>query len=362
MAKPKENATIDIPVVRRRLLRWYKREKRDLPWRQTSDPYRIWVSEIMLQQTRVEAVIPYYRNFLRQFPAVGALAKAPEERLLRAWSGLGYYARARNMHQAAKVMVSAHDGEFPRGLQPSLALPGVGPYTAAAILSIAYNMPLAALDGNVARVLSRLYKLAVDIRDGRGKTQLSKRASELLDLRHPGDFNQAMMELGATVCLPAKPRCSVCPLRRDCLAHASSEVANYPPLRARAKDVPLKLIAAIVQDPAGRILLEKRAPDANWMPGFWEIPTWVDGVKPHGIWEGQFPPRDDISLGKRLGTVRHSITRFRIEVDVRLAMLSHEDRLLRGSAILRWASLQEIRQIPLTTITRKALNLQMAEC
>src|SRR5580704_15833345 len=196
-----------LPLFHRRLLAWYRRNKRDLDWRRTRDPYCIWVSEIMLQQTRVAAVIPYYRRFLARFPTVASLARAPLDDVLHHWAGLGYYSRARNLHLAAKQIVGRHGGEFPRKLEDALALPGVGRYTAAAVLSIAYDQPLAVLDGNVARVLARWGAIRGDLRQANRWAQLAAVSQQVLAASAPSDWNQAMMELGATVCTPTAPRC-----------------------------------------------------------------------------------------------------------------------------------------------------------
>jgi len=333
-------------LLRRRLLRWYGREKRDLPWRRTSDPYRIWVSEIMLQQTRVEAVIPYYEKFLRNFPTLRTLARAREERVLASWSGLGYYSRARHLHRAAKIISLEHGGEFPREETAARALPGVGRYSAAAVLSIAYGAPLAVLDGNVARVLSRLDAVKADIRNGKDREALWQRAQEMLDPRCPGDFNQAMMELGATVCTPRQPRCGKCPLAKDCKAYQQDAVEKYPPARKRAPEKRLRWIAAIAQDAAGRCLLQRRPRNAAWLAGFWELPMWERDASDEA--------RGRLQLIRRLGGLRHTITGHRLEVEVWQAAASHAPDNNHNT---RWASPSAIAKLAATTITRKALAL-----
>src|SRR6202049_4537333 len=211
-------AISSVRAMRRRLLLWYQERKRDLPWRRTRDPYRIWLSEIMLQQTRVAAVIPYYERFLASFPNMQALARARTDRVLANWAGLGYYSRARNLQRAAKEMVSRHAGNFPREYEAALALPGIGRYTAAAVLSIAYDAPHAVLDGNVARVLARIGALHGDLRAPALWRELEATAQHLLARNASGDWNQAMMELGATVCTPKSPRCGECPVEKWCRA------------------------------------------------------------------------------------------------------------------------------------------------
>ncbi|MBI4480801.1 MAG: A/G-specific adenine glycosylase [Acidobacteria bacterium] len=337
----------DLLSIRWRLLRWYDLHRRDLPWRNTADPYRIWVSEVMLQQTRVQAVVPYYENFLRYFPNVETLAAAPEDDLLACWSGLGYYSRARNLQKAARVILQQHGGKFPRDLEAALALPGIGRYTASAVLSIAYKLPLPVLDGNVARVLSRLYALAADLKSAGGEQRLRQLADKLISMRRPGDFNQAMMELGATICLPHRPQCEQCPIRRSCLAYVREEVKNYPPLRRKSTPVLRRYIAALVQDKAGRVLLVRRPAQAKWLGGFWELPMWEPAEKSAPSW---------LAVKQRLGTVRHSITDNRLEVAVFLASL----RGRRPLADERWIAAAEFRDFPITTVTRKALALAQA--
>ena len=211
-----------------RLLAWFRTHRRELPWRASRDPYRIWVAEIMLQQTRIAAVIPYYDRFLRRFPDVRALARARQPEVLKFWSGLGYYSRARNLHAAAKTIVAKHNGEFPRDLEAALSLPGIGNYTAAAVLSIAYDEPFAVLDGNVARVLARLGAVRGDLREPRAWQNLSNAAQQLLARGAASDWNQALMELGETICTPQSPRCAACPISRWCDAHAQGLADEIP--------------------------------------------------------------------------------------------------------------------------------------
>ena len=335
-------------AIQTRLLRWYDRGHRDLPWRKTSDPYHIWVSEIMLQQTRVQAVIPYYERFLRRFPDVDALANAPEQELLACWSGLGYYSRARNLQRAARIVVERHGSQFPRDRAAALDLPGIGHYTASAILSIAYGISLPVLDGNVARVLSRLFAVAADLKTTPGKDTLNRLAANLLSASRPGDFNQGMMELGATICLPRQPQCQACPLRVLCAAYCEQSVEAYPPPRIKLKPVTRRLTAAIVKDRRGRCLTVQRPPTANWMAGFWELPMWEQPSEP-------LPSA--LTLRVPLGIVRHTITQNRILVSVFSASARDSKKMPGG----RWLTPEELATIPITTITRKALALRDAQ-
>ncbi|MDQ6704458.1 MAG: A/G-specific adenine glycosylase, partial [Acidobacteriota bacterium] len=276
---------------------WYRFSHRDLPWRNTRDPYRIWVSEIMLQQTRAQTVIPYYEKFLRRFPSVEALAEASEADVLACWSGLGYYSRARNLRKAAIEIVKL--GRFPREFEAIRELPGVGAYTAAAVASIAFGLPRAAVDGNVLRVISRIANDPGDIGEPATRRRFQEIAGELLNRSagvpaDPGCFNQAMMELGATLCLPRSPLCLLCPVRRHCQAYREG-VQETLPVKSRPGAIEkVEGGLAIIQS-GGRLLLKKRPADARRMAGFWELPS-IEEV-----------PR----LNRRVlvGTVRHTIVR-----------------------------------------------------
>ncbi|MGH7289297.1 MAG: A/G-specific adenine glycosylase, partial [Myxococcota bacterium] len=215
-------------AVRSVLLTWYRRERRDLPWRRTRDPWAIWVSETMLQQTRVETVIPYYERFLERFPSVQALADAEPDELMKSWAGLGYYSRARNLKAAAHKVVEEHGGRVPDDLEALRELPGVGRYTAGALASIAFDRPAPIVDGNVARVLARLLDLDFDVKSPAGQRRLWDEAAALADGPSPGDLNQALMELGALVCTPRAPRCPLCPLREDCRGLAAGRAEALP--------------------------------------------------------------------------------------------------------------------------------------
>src|SRR5579859_1265132 len=240
---------------RKNLLGWFAKFQRDLPWRRTRDPYRIWLSEIMLQQTRVAAVIPYYERFLLRFPSVEALASARQEEVLRLWSGLGYYSRARNLQKAAQQIVAKHNGVFPNEPEEALALPGIGAYTAAAILSIAYQKKHAVLDGNVARVIARLNAVRGDLRANGTWQKLQKAADQLLQERSPGDWNQAMMELGATLCAPRSPQCLLCPVSEFCEARKQGLTDVIPGKRSKRSTVEISLASLVLVDARGKTLL-----------------------------------------------------------------------------------------------------------
>src|SRR6202030_2902912 len=258
-----------------RLLAWFRAHRRELPWRGSRDPYRVWVAEIMLQQTRIAAVLPYYERFLHRSPDVRALARARQPQVLKLWSGLGYYSRARNLHAAAKTIVAQHGGEFPRELETALSLPGIGRYTAAAVLSIAYDASLAVLDGNVARVLARLGAVRGDLRAPRAWRNLSETAQQLLAREAASDWNQALMELGETICTPQSPQCAACPVSLWCEALAQGLVNEIPAPRKKRAAVNIKIAAAILRDPEDRTLLVKDpgAHDGVLFSRMWQCPA-----------------------------------------------------------------------------------------
>jgi len=331
----------------RRLLRWYERNGRDLPWRRTSDPYAIWVSEIMLQQTRVSAVIPYYERFLKRFPSVESLARAPEERLLAMWSGLGYYRRARQMRQTARIVASEFGGKFPVARDELLALPGIGPYTAAAVSSLARNAPHAVVDGNVVRVLTRLSNDDGDVARADVQRRIEGLAQALGEAGAPrrfGRFNQAMMELGATLCTPRNPRCAACPLKRDCIAREHGLQRELPFKQSRERVEHYELAVAVVRRRGG-LLMRQRPAEASLMPGFWELPEISATRLPEDCLGAL-----GLRAGKKLGEFRHSITTSNYRGSVYRAVL--KDSPPDG---YQWVPAAGLSRLPLTTVTRKAL-------
>ncbi len=349
-------------LTRRRLLAWYRQERRSLPWRETSDPYHVLVSEIMLQQTRVSAVIPYYKRFLSRFPTVNELAGASVEEVLGLWSGLGYYGRARRLHEAAKVIVRRHAGAFPRQPDAVRELPGVGRYTAGAVLSIAFQQAEAVVDGNVARVLSRLRGIEGDVRTGPVSRRLWTEAERLLDPQSPGDFNQALMELGATVCLPVRPECSRCPVAEDCVARISGRQAELPSPRAR-KAVKKVLAAAVVVRRGERYLLVQR-PTGGLLGGLWEFPGVEPDAAPVVLARALCRTHHlDIEVGKRLGHVTHAILERRIRLGVYLGHLRRAPTRTAGRSGWRWSDLGEdaTRRLPLAASARKIARLLEVE-
>jgi A/G-specific adenine glycosylase len=317
---------------RQLLLEWYAAARRQLPWRETRDPWRILLSEVMLQQTRVAAVVPFYERFIERYPEPRALAQASEAEFLALWSGLGYYARARNLWRAARAI--AELGRFPRTLEEIRGLPGVGEYTAAAVASIAFGLPHAVLDGNAVRVLSRLTAEAGDVRTALVRARLAATAQRLLDPRRPGDFNQALMELGATVCLPRNPQCLLCPLREDCLARAQGIEDQLPLLPRRREAVKLSLVLCLVER-QGRVLMRQRGSGEARLAGFWELP------------EARFLPAAE--RREKLGEFRHSITRHDYLIEV------WRTQPIKAPKGFHWIAVGELPRLPLATTARKAL-------
>ena len=341
------------PDFQHRLLAWFRRHRRDLPWRSSRDPYRIWVAEVMLQQTRIAAVIPYYDRFLARFPTVESLAAARPQEVLKFWSGLGYYSRARNLQSAAKQIVAGHHGKFPRELEAALALPGIGRYTAAAVLSIAYGVPLAVLDGNVARVLARLGAIRGDLRAPARWQQLAATADALLARRAAADWNQALMELGEIICTPQIPRCRECPVSRSCRAYTLQLVHKIPAPRKKRAPIKIQIAAAILRNPLGRTLLVKDpgAHDRVLFSGMWQFPA-VE-VKSDAMLE--LAEHLHATLGIRvsslepLAAARHAVTFRNITL---LPFLARVPRLPKRDRT-RILSLSALDSIPVSNATRK---------
>jgi A/G-specific adenine glycosylase len=343
--------------LRRRLLEWYRAEQRSLPWRETTDPYRIWISEAMLQQTRVETVLDYWPRFLERFPTVSALAEAREEDVLAAWSGLGYYGRACKLREAARVLVERFGGEFPRTRAEALALPGVGPYTAGAVLSIAYDLPEPLVDGNVQRVFARLFGLESVAGSARLQSELWSLAADLVPLEGgAGDWNQALMELGATICSARAPRCTRCPLQPACRAHADGRVAELPRRAERGRPTEVELCIFVVERD-GRLLLERRPPGGR-MAGLWQFPTIEVTVQDGAgeLFPTAFAARAEEPLlepGASRGHLRHTITRYRIRAEIRSARLLGE-----APSTWRWFDRAALGRAALTGMARKVLRAE----
>ena len=270
-----EIAPATLAKIQSQLLAWFDVHRRELPWRASRDPYKVWIAEVMLQQTRIAYVITYYEKFLARFPNFQSLAAAPEREVLKLWSGLGYYSRARNLHAAAKAITQKHAAEFPRDLASALALPGIGAYTAAAVLSIAYDVPLAVLDGNVARVLARITAREGELRSPANWSALTKASQDFLVSERAGDWNQALMELGEVVCTPKSPACLVCPVVHECRAYALGLTTSVPAPRTKRATEQVHIAAAVLLDPQLRTLLAKDpgAHDDVLFSRMWQFPA-----------------------------------------------------------------------------------------
>ncbi|HEU4429101.1 MAG TPA: A/G-specific adenine glycosylase [Myxococcota bacterium] len=345
--------------VRRALLAWFARHKRDLPWRRTRDPYAIWLSETMLQQTRVETVIPYYERFLARFPTVFALADAPADEVTRLWSGLGYYSRVRNLHAAAREIAREHGGELPREVETLRGLPGVGRYTAGAVASIAFDRPAPIVDGNVARVLARLLDLRDDVRSPPVQQRLWQEAAALADGPRPGDLNQALMELGALVCTPRAPKCLLCPLREMCRGLAAGDPEALPvKKRARAPRA-IEGVAAIVT--RERSLLAVRRPPQGLLGGLWDLPG--GDLSPREAAEAALERalRERLGLAVagvvKLGEVQHQFTHRTLRLHVFRAK-AKPGRVARSHYDAhRWLSAAAFQRLGASALARKALAL-----
>lgn len=351
-----------IGGLRRALLAWYRRSARDLPWRRTRDPYRIWLSEVLLQQTRVETVLPYYERFLSAFPTVMSLAAAPLQRVLKLWAGLGYYSRARNLHRAARIIAHERGGCFPRTAAEWLELPGIGRYTAGAVASITAGEPVAAVDGNVKRVLARLFCIQTSIEDVSTQATLWRLAETLLSRPAPGDSNQAMMDLGARICTPRRPQCDDCPVQRWCAASAAGEQERLP-LRRRKRLVPrVEVVAAAVWH-RGRCLLVQRPP-VGLLAGYWTLPG---GELGSGESHADALQRlvyaatgVEIAVGQALGTVQHVFSHRRLCVHVYASTRLQDRSAARQSGTVRWVTPARLADYPLATIDRKLLTVAQA--
>jgi len=354
------------PLVRR-LLKWFKENARDLPWRRTRDPYAIWISEIMLQQTQVKTVIPYWRHWMRHLKDVRALAGARPDAVLKLWEGLGYYLRARNLQEAARIIVDRHEGRFPDRFDDVLALPGIRRYTAGAICSIAFNQPTPVLDGNAIRVITRLFGIVEDPRQKETNTRLWKLAQDLVQAaalsERPGEqncshLNQSLMELGALICTVRQPQCPRCPVRNQCVAFGEQRMLRVSPLGKRPPSTPRRFVAFVVERNR-RFLVRKRPPNVV-NGGLWEFPNLeadsaqtdvrplaerLLGSRPVGVWP--------------LHQVRHTITRYRITLDVYRVEFAIKAR--RKPGIGRWRSLPELHKLAFSSAHRRIVQLLGAQ-
>jgi A/G-specific adenine glycosylase len=345
--------------IRKLLIEWYRCHHRRLPWRETDNPYRIWVSEVMLQQTQVQTVLPYYQQFLRDFPDVKTLANANLQMVLKAWEGLGYYARARNMHLSARTILEQHAGKFPSSWEVLRELPGIGDYIASAVLSIAFSQPYAVLDGNVKRVLSRLYEIPEPVNKSSSYKIFRKAADNLLDRRHPGLFNQAVMELGALVCKPKNPLCNACPVKSRCRANQAGHVGQFPK-RVRKPKTPLHKIAVGVVYKNSHMLITQRKP-AGLLGGLWEFPGGkireYERPEQACVREIKEEVNLNVAITGHIAQVKHAYTHFRIVMEVFSCRYVSGEVQLRDPVDFRWITLKEIDQYPFPKANHKFIHL-----
>jgi len=343
--------------LQKRLIRWYLEKRRPLPWRETSDPYRIWLSEVMLQQTQVNTVIPYYHRFLKKFPDLQLLAQADQQKVLKMWEGLGYYARARNLHKAAQTVVMEHQGEVPSNWEAFKKLPGVGDYIAAAVLSIAFHRPCAVVDGNVKRVLARLRLLREPVNTSSAHKIFKAAAEKLLDRDDPATFNQAIMELGALVCAPRKPDCVNCPVRPGCRAYQTGNVDAYPK-RIATRAVPQYHIAVGVVCKKDRMLITRRKPE-GLLGGLWEFPGGKVAKKESPQQACIREIAEEVNLkvvvDAYLTRVRHVYTHFKIVMDIYCCRYVSGRVRLNGPVDHRWIRINEIDRFAFPKANHKFL-------
>ena len=344
-----------------KLLAWYHANKRTLPWRGRTSAYAVWVSEIMLQQTRVETVIPYFEKWMRLFPDIQALAQASEHDVLNAWEGLGYYSRARNLHRAAKLVVDQYDGNIPRDLTELRKLPGIGRYTLGAIASIAFGMDVSALDGNIKRVYARIFDIEEPVDSTTGEKLLWELADKYLPKGHAGDYNQALMDLGATICVPKNPRCLICPVMKLCQARQNGTQDERPVMKPK-KEVPHYVNAAGVVIERKRVLLAQR-PSQGLLASMWEFPNGrVNGDPAKGLSKA-LKTEYNLSLRVKrgqdsLGIVQHGYSHFSVTVHVFPCELISRPK----GTNLKWVALKEMENYPMGRIDRQIANIIITEC
>lgn len=349
----------DLSIIRKRLQAWYVDNHRNLPWRETLEPYPIWVSEVMLQQTQVKTVLAYHDRFLKRFPTIQSLARADQQDVLKLWEGLGYYSRARNFHKAAIQVYFQHSGQIPTDWNAFRQLPGVGDYIASAVLSIAFNQPFAVVDGNVKRVISRLFVMDTPVNGSRAHGVFQGPATVLLDCDSPGIFNQAMMELGALICKPGKPVCTLCPIDKFCAAFTSRQVDAYPK-RVKALPVPLYPVVAGVVYHQGRILITQRKPE-GLLGGLWEFPGGKiqEGESPADACVREIKEETGVSarIVSHLCQVKHAYTHFKIQMQVFICHALSGAVRLNGPVDFRWIALDDMDLYPFPGANHKFLGL-----
>ncbi len=354
-----------VDGFRGELVEWFEANRRPMPWREKGptgkrDPYRVWIAEVMLQQTRVDQVRPYFEHFVDIFPTVEVLAEAELDAVLKSWEGLGYYSRARNLHRAAKQIVEEFGGRIPHDETAIRSLAGIGPYTAAAVLSIAFDKPLAVLDGNVIRVLSRVFAVENDVRSSATKRALQAVADALLDTHRPGVFNEAVMELGATICTPKAPACERCPLRSECAAFAGGNPEAFP-VASKKKPIPhYEIAVGVVFDSSGRVLIQKRPEDAM-LGGLWEFPG---GKREAGESLEETCCREleeelgiEVEIGGEITQIKHAYSHFSINLHAFDCVLIGGEPVHHAGQPIRWVGLEELTELAFPRANGKLIEV-----
>jgi A/G-specific adenine glycosylase len=346
-------------AIKTRLLPWFSASKRKMPWRSNRTPYRVWISELMLQQTRVDQAAPYFRRFVKRFPSLRSLAAASQADVLKMWEGLGYYSRARNLHRAAGIIMEKHGGRFPRHPDDIRALPGIGDYTAAAIGSLAFNLNLAVVDGNVIRVLSRLYAYGKSTRSSEARKELQQMADQLLIKGDAGNYNEAMMELGATICLPKNPLCDTCPVSVACTAYQSGRPADYP-VKSAAKKVPHIVVgAAVVTNRKGEVLIAQRR-EEDMLGGLWEFPGGKqetgESIRQCIVRELKEELGINVTVGRFLIKVKHAYSHFTMDMHTYFARIASGRPRPLHCQNYRWIAVSDLRAFPYSNADLKIIS------
>lgn len=345
--------------IAKKLLRWYGSRERSLPWRQKPEPYAVWVAEIMAQQTRLESMLPYYARWMKRFPTIRALANADEQEVLALWEGLGYYSRGRNLRRAAKVVMADYGGKLPEDLGGLHDLPGVGPYTAGAIASLAFGVDAPAVDGNAIRVLARVFNVEEPVESGTAKKRFWELAAQHLPSGHAADYNQALMDLGAQVCLPRRPKCSECPLKGDCVAKTLG-IQEERPVKRQAKPMPLREFAAAVIRQRGEVLLVQR-PASGLLAGMWEFPNTrlIAGGRAKAnlkrALRNEFAV--DLFLDQRIAVYEHTYSHFQARLRVYECKLSGKRNKIKTARPSQWVEPIALRELPMGKLDRNVANL-----
>ncbi len=344
--------------ITKKLLSWYASRKRSLPWRERPEPYAVWVAEIMAQQTRLESMLPYYKSWMKRFPNIKSLANSNEQDVLNLWEGLGYYGRARNLRSAAQVIVRENCGQLPADLEGLHSLPGIGPYTAGAIASLAYGLDVAAVDGNAIRVLARVFDVSLLADSGAGKKHFWGLAAEHLPPGRAAEYNQALMDLGAEICTPRQPKCNVCPLESNCLAKGLG-IQELRPVKTIAKEAPLRQFAAAVIRQRGEVMLVQR-PSAGLLGGMWEFPNTIlpsprrakDGLRRTLRNEFDF----DVAVSGRLAVFEHAYSHFRARLQVYDCRLNGKRPKIKTERPQRWLKPHALSDLPMGKLDRRIAN------